>query len=328
MKCEKCGAENNRPAQPCTQCGEPFMMDAATTPPPPETDASKPAKKSRLAKLSLYLAIMAWAVIFFMGLMTYLIILLEQEFFAGVVLFLGFLSSMVLGLASICFGIGAIIQKIFSLITKRASPPLWPAIVGLGLILIPILGPETGGRLVIYFKTGTFLPSQTYRLIMLAQYNEDKIARDLEERHRNTGSYFPWCTIGKRKDPSYDIHNLSPQILNLPTIELSDKEVEQQRLNHDFMVLPAYRTDPFIHEKHLPYAYYSTSASDGATTVSGYIVWSCGPDQKYDLNADNIAQAYNPAGPVPSSFLIARTYDPSNGAASAGDIVRYKGPAH
>lgn len=87
--------------------------------------------------------------------------------------------------------------------------------------------------------------------------------------------------------------------------------------------LDHYFTDPFAPVPGATYAYCPTESFRGGKGI-GYIFWSSGPDGVYDLTIDNIAQAYNPTDWVPSDFLIERTYDPSNGAKSGGDVYWYK----
>lgn len=73
-----------------------------------------------------------------------------------------------------------------------------------------------------------------------------------------------------------------------------------------------------------PLADDKTSASFGgaASTPKGYIMWSAGPDRQYDLTIQNIALAFDEKSTTPTAFLIAHTYDPTNGVKSRGDIWR------
>jgi hypothetical protein len=50
----------------------------------------------------------------------------------------------------------------------------------------------------------------------------------------------------------------------------------------------------------------------------GWILWSPGPDGRYDIDA---ARDYDPRVPI-SPSLLEKTYDPTNGAVSAGDVWR------
>lgn len=93
-------------------------------------------------------------------------------------------------------------------------------------------------------------------------------------------------------------------------------------------------TDPFAPDDKMTFCYWTPdpdatqlATHDGVTTHGfgiGYILWSPGPDGVYDLTLDNIAQAYTPQTIVPNAYLLDRTYDPSNGTPSRGDVYRFK----
>ena len=77
--------------------------------------------------------------------------------------------------------------------------------------------------------------------------------------------------------------------------------------------------------RHLPDAFGGEGDSFGYYTVqgektSGWIVWSPGPDKRYDLDW----KVYDPDVPQPSTELIPYMYDPTNGTVSRGDIFRVK----
>ena len=77
--------------------------------------------------------------------------------------------------------------------------------------------------------------------------------------------------------------------------------------------------------QHLPDPFGGEGDSFGYYTVqgektSGWIVWSPGPDKKYDLDW----KVYDPDVAQPSTELIPYMYDPTNGAVSPGDIFRVK----
>ena len=64
------------------------------------------------------------------------------------------------------------------------------------------------------------------------------------------------------------------------------------------------------------YAYYSVKTE----TADGWIVWSPGPDKKYDLDW----KLYNPDVKQPSPEILKFAYDSTNGAMSSGDVFRVK----
>jgi predicted nucleic acid-binding Zn ribbon protein len=79
--------------------------------------------------------------------------------------------------------------------------------------------------------------------------------------------------------------------------------------------------DPFAPVLHAPYCYYTDRAS------KGWILWSAGPDMKYNLTSRNIGGIYNPGNPnmVSDAALLSLTFDPTNGSTSRGDIWRISG---
>jgi hypothetical protein len=71
--------------------------------------------------------------------------------------------------------------------------------------------------------------------------------------------------------------------------------------------------DRFAPEKDLPFAYHT----DGP----GWVLFSCGPDRHYDINP---VTDYTSKGPQPPVALILKSYDPTNGLVSGGDIWRVR----
>ena len=72
-------------------------------------------------------------------------------------------------------------------------------------------------------------------------------------------------------------------------------------------------SDAFVPARGVPYAYYT----DG----SGWIVYSAGPDNDYDLIP---AQSYDSKTSQPSPTLLSFSYNPTNGTYSRGDVFRVK----
>jgi len=78
--------------------------------------------------------------------------------------------------------------------------------------------------------------------------------------------------------------------------------------------ITSYFPDPYARKRGRTFAYYSDS--------DGWILWSAGPDLDYDLTAKNISVLYDGRVPQPSALLLDYAYDPTNGAASSGDLFR------
>ncbi|HEX2973057.1 MAG TPA: hypothetical protein VHP11_12035 [Tepidisphaeraceae bacterium] len=112
-----------------------------------------------------------------------------------------------------------------------------------------------------------------------------------------------------------------PAMAKLPTFSL-DSGPHPNTLTTPLAYLPAYFADPYAPFKGATFCYWTKNFSESGPGKSGWILWSPGPDKKYDLTLDNIAQIYDPLKPVPSAALLELTYDPSNGSASTGDIWR------
>ena len=81
--------------------------------------------------------------------------------------------------------------------------------------------------------------------------------------------------------------------------------------------MPSYFDDPFGRERQT-FGYWSATEANGVTT--GWILFSPGPDGKFDLDWTK----YDPTVPQPSPEIIPYFYDPTNGNWSPGDIVRVK----
>lgn len=281
---------------------------------------------SRLAKISLMLLIIAVISLVIFGLM--ISVDPNGPGLIFILLFSGFCFPF---LGSFFFGVLAFIQKLFALVRRKESRPIWPASISVILFLAffsgPILSPYLKWR-TKYFKTG--MPYETYEKINHTRESQRSVAYDLEERYRAKGQYLPWCPLGRQKQmdynnqKNYDIDKVPRELLALPTFSILQADIKDYRNFADSEYYhPGCYKDPFMSDLRLPFGYFSINA-DKKTSASGYILWSCGPDQKYDLNAANIETAYNPAQKVPSDYLVQRIYDPSNGALSPGDIVRYK----
>ena len=79
--------------------------------------------------------------------------------------------------------------------------------------------------------------------------------------------------------------------------------------------------DPFGNEARSdPFGYYVVPGPKEDPDQGGWLLFSPGPDAKYDLDW----RAYDPAKKQPTLVLLKYTYDPTNGTISSGDIWRSK----
>ncbi|MCX7011816.1 MAG: hypothetical protein NTW86_04495 [Candidatus Sumerlaeota bacterium] len=79
--------------------------------------------------------------------------------------------------------------------------------------------------------------------------------------------------------------------------------------------LSSYIPDPYADLPGAVGAYYTDPEA------LGWILYSEGPDFDYDIDP---AKDYNPKQPMPGEALIRKSYDPTNGTPSDGDIFRVK----
>ena len=71
--------------------------------------------------------------------------------------------------------------------------------------------------------------------------------------------------------------------------------------------------DPFAPDNGAVYSYYCDP--------NGWILLSAGPDGDYDIDPQKL---YNSSVPQPSTELLSKSYDPTNGTVSDGDIFRWR----
>ncbi len=109
---------------------------------------------------------------------------------------------------------------------------------------------------------------------------------------------------------------------HIPTFENSDGR-PLHTLTTPQAYLTGYFSDPFS-VRGATFAYYCVNNPDDPEK-SGWIVWSPGPDGRYDLDYEAVKKYYDSKIPQPSrEMLVLFAYDPTNGVFSRGDIYRVK----
>lgn len=152
--------------------------------------------------------------------------------------------------------------------------------------------------------------------------NMRSIATTLEGYFNDYGCYPEYVVGGEQS-----IFHLSPewkQIYNtLPAFKLIDKKGTFSLTPYFNNTSPIFG-DPFSMEG-TPFAYYSINKKDASGKIfSGWILWSPGPNDKYDLTYKNITKVYTIDESQPSPLLLQFAYDPTNGTIIGGDIFRVK----
>jgi hypothetical protein len=140
---------------------------------------------------------------------------------------------------------------------------------------------------------------------------------------------YPAWSAAPARNAFGDLARRDATLAALPTFALAHG-TPLQTLTTPTAYVTSYFDDPFAPVRGATFCYWHAAGSAASSTTSataaipGYILWSPGPDNKYDLMLDNIAAANDPASRTPSDLLVGLTYDPSNGVKSGGDVYRYK----
>lgn len=134
------------------------------------------------------------------------------------------------------------------------------------------------------------------------------IAKALEDYYTDNNAYPP-CS----SDPAQSEHKQLPNELLVPSFRRANPHYLGGTLTTPVAYLPAYPRDRFA-DAFQTFGYYTDART-------GWIIFSPGPDRKFDLGWE----VYDSSISQPSPELISRyTYDPSNGVFSDGDIWRVK----
>lgn len=264
-----------------------------------------PLRQSPTARLALLFGIIAWVAYFYLHLVSHH---KEPQPVPAIVLILSLATTFLCSLL-------ILVRRFRSLLTRQDYPPIWPAIPALLWLLVPFIP-----FISVYIKSGGSVSYFLYTRLDRNDYELDRAMEITEARQLKEGAYLPSCPMSQRIHPPFDARQLPPDLASLPTFSMTETDLQQ----NDFTVHPGLRGNYFARKWGLPFSYFKADAQVDSTTVSGYIIWTCGPDEHYDLTGENIARAYSPALHEPSPGLIQRTYDPSNGALSGGDIYRAK----
>lgn len=104
----------------------------------------------------------------------------------------------------------------------------------------------------------------------------------------------------------------NPVYLLVPTfINRTEQRPEIHTLTTPVAYMSSLYTDPYAPAKGAGYAYWAGGCK------TGWIVYSPGPDGNYEIVP---WEDYQTSSVRPSTSLIAKTYDPTNGAKSPGDL--------
>lgn len=154
------------------------------------------------------------------------------------------------------------------------------------------------------------------------------ISTALDSYYIDNNSYPAWSLIPEENAFGNEARN-NPNLRLQPTFKMRHN-TKLGTLTTPVPYITSHFVDPFAPSKGATFSYYSINNPKHPENnpehpeYSGWILWSAGPDNRYDLTIKNITKAYDPNTRMPSDYLIERTYDPTNGSDSSGDIWRVK----
>ena len=162
--------------------------------------------------------------------------------------------------------------------------------------------------------------TQTRSRVARVKADQRSMATALESYNIDHGGYPAWNTEPSRN--AFGEKALKHEVLaGLPTFA---REPGLETLTTPVTYISAYFADPFAPLRGATFCYWPTYISTSELETPAWIIWSPGPDERYDLTMDNIAQVYGSHEEFPSDRLRELTYDPTNGTKSAGDVWRFK----
>ena len=161
-----------------------------------------------------------------------------------------------------------------------------------------------------------FVKAQNQSRVSHVKADLRSMAVAIESYYVDSNAYPAWsANPAENANASYASAN--PNLGSQPTFMTKGPGRENMMtLTTPVQYITSYLPDPFSAPKGVTYSYWGTGNS--------WILWSPGPDEKYDLTMDNIGQMFDPKQTTPSAALLEKTFDPTNGTTSGGDIWRIK----
>jgi hypothetical protein len=216
--------------------------------------------------------------------------------------------SMALGfLGLVCGGLTGIPALILGVIAKRNIWKYRGMLTGSRMATFGLLL----GLINLLISTPHFPMARMRAKVSRARSDMRLVVMGLESYYSDYKAYPP-SSFNPRENIFAKFVQQDPNLTQQPTFQPGVITKPHSYITH----MPS---DPFASAQGASYCYYSVSLKDGH---SGWIVWSAGPDKQYDLTRENIAKAYDPMASHRSEFLIIKTYDPTNGVVSGGDLWR------
>ena len=189
-----------------------------------------------------------------------------------------------------------------------------------GLIILSIVILYVAPGLIRMIPLPFYHPAPRRHVVAPVKANQRSMATALESYYIDYSEYPAWI-VGEGGANSF-LPPDSPSY-NVPTFRIKDSAQgthDLHTLTTPITYVTSYLYDPFVHVNEKPvgatFGYWTDDPKNG-----GWIIWSPGPDGIYDINPQ---ADYDSTQEVPSESLYNKTYDPTNGTNSRGDIWRVK----
>ena len=163
--------------------------------------------------------------------------------------------------------------------------------------------------------TPNFLDAQTRAKVSRTLTDMRSMSTAVEAYRFYENAYPAWA-IGSRSDNAWRTQQ-HPVLMRLPAFHSPDLP-QLTTLSTPISYTTCFPPDPFAPHHYAMWTYYAAQLDDG----EGYLMTSAGPDRDYDIDP---LRHFNPAAPQPSVELGLRSFDPTNGTLSDGDVwfLRY-----
>ncbi len=166
------------------------------------------------------------------------------------------------------------------------------------------------GAVLAAIAVPNFLEAQTRSKVARVRSDQRSMATALESYFIDNNKYPVWTD----KDAEYG-KGAAFQGKMIPSFP-AYKPGGAMTVTTPIAYMTSYFDDVFAPVEKTTFGYYGVTGSKTA----GWVIFSPGPDQKYDLDW----KLYNPDVTQPSPELVPFIYDPTNGTVSPGDIIRVK----
>ena len=160
-----------------------------------------------------------------------------------------------------------------------------------------------------------FLEAEQRSQVSRAKADMRSLATAIEAYSVDTDTYPAW-TSGPEGSIYGTLAAPGGPLAGQPTFRMKANASDPvMTLTTPIMYLTSVPSDPFSPVGGQAFSYWGDNGR--------WLVWSAGPDKVYDITLENVPKAFAPDN-TPSDLLKQKTYDPTNGTVSSGDVWRIR----